>query len=302
MPPLCGGLVELMKREGGVVKVAVVNFEPVIDGLKPNKRATLDKIKEFTVKAAQQGANIVVFPELALTSYSGFPPSMACELSEPVPGPSTSELQEVASQCSAYIAFGMIERAESKLYNSAVLVGPSGVLGVYRKVHLFKPVESWAEPGSSYPAVHTPWGLVGLGICRDNYCYPEVARIYGVMGARIHLNLTAFPRFPDVEDYVDFYMTMLGARSLENTMFIASANMVGVQGELSYFGHSMVVGPKPGKMNYEIYAGPLGEEEGVAVASIDLSWLRNVCMGLKDIFEDRRPDTYSLLVKREGYS
>ncbi|MEM2168621.1 MAG: carbon-nitrogen hydrolase family protein [Candidatus Bathyarchaeia archaeon] len=280
------------------LKIAVVNFEPIIDRLKPSKEGNLEKIKDYIVKAASQGVNMIVFPELALTSYSGFSPSMAREFAEPIPGPSTNEIQRLARYYNIYVAFGMIENAGLKLYNSAPFIGPSGILGVYRKVHLFKPLDSWAEPGDSYPMIHTPWGLVGVGICRDNYCYPEVARIYGVMGARVLLNLTAFPKFPDVEDYIDFYMTMLGARAIENTMFIASANMVGRQGELEYFGHSMVVGPKPGKMNYHVYAGPLGEEEGMAVATINLSWLNDLCIGLRGIFEDRKPDTYAPLIRR----
>lgn len=287
-----------MVNKQEILKISVVNFEPVIVGLKPNKEANLEKIKDYIVKAAHQGVNIIVFPELALTSYSGFSPSMARNLAEPIPGPSTNEIQELARHYNIYVAFGMIEEANSKLYNSAPLIGPSGVLGVYRKVHLFKPVDSWAEPGEYYPLIHTPWGPIGIGICRDNYCYPEVARVYRVMGARIHLNLTAFPKFPDVEDYVDFYMTMLGARALENAMFIASANMVGRQGELEYFGHSMVVGPKPGKMNYHVYAGPLGEEEGMATATIDLSWLNDLCIGLRGILEDRKPNTYIPLVRQ----
>lgn len=289
--------VESMYRRQDAVKIAVVNFEPVFKDKKPDKAATLRKIVTFTIKAVEQGANIVVFPELALTSYSGFPPDKAYELSEPIPGPSTETIQKIASQHNMYVAFGMIENANSKLYNAVPLVGPTGILGVYRKVHPAKFAETWATPGNSYPLIQTPWGPIGIGICYDNYCFPEVPRIYALKGARIHLNVTAFPQFPDAQDYWDFYATMLGARSIENNMFIASANMVGTQGEFRYFGKSMIIGPKPGKMGYHIYAGPLGAEEGIAAATLDLSSLDNLCMGVKTIFEDRRPETYTQLIK-----
>jgi predicted amidohydrolase len=280
-----------------IVGIAVVNFKSEADGLKPDKVATLKKIGLFTMEAAKQGANIIVFPELALTSYSGFPTGMAYQLSEPIPGPSTKTVQKIASKHSVYVAFGMIERDGSKLYNAVPFIGPTGVLGVYRKVHPAKFAESWVTPGDSYPLIQTPWGPIGIGICYDNYCFPEVPRIYALRGARIHLNVTAFPQFPDAKDYWDFYITTLGARSIENNMFIASANMVGKQGEFNYFGHSMIIGPKSGKISYHIYAGPLGSEEGIAMATLDLSLLKNLCMGVRTIFKDRRPETYTPLIK-----
>jgi predicted amidohydrolase len=286
-----------MNNINSLVTIAVVNFQPVLDGSRPNKVETLKKIERFTMEAVKRGANIVVFPELALTSYSGFPPEAAYELSEPIPGESTSIIQKIASQHRIYVAFGMIERVGSKLYNAVPFIGPTGILGVYRKVHPAKFAEKWVTPGDSYPLIQTPWGPIGIGICYDNYCFPEVPRIYALRGARIHLNVTAIPQFPDASDYLDFYVTMLGARSIENNLFIASANMVGRQGEFTYFGHSMIIGPKPGKMSYHIYAGPLGREEGIAIATLDLSWLNNLPMGVRTIFEDRRPETYIDLVK-----
>jgi len=280
-----------------VVKIAVINFQPVLEDSRPNKVATLRKMEHFIIEAVKSNADIVVFPELALTSYSGFPPDTAYELSEPIPGDSTSVIQKIASQYNIYVAFGMIERSGSKLYNSVPFIGPRGVLGVYRKVHPARFAEKWATPGDSYPLIQTPWGPIGIGICYDNYCFPEVPRIYAIKGARIHLNPTAIPQFKDADDTLDFYFTMLGARSVENNMFIASANFVGKQGDYDYFGHSMVIGPKPGKMNYHIYAGPLGIDEGVAIATIDLSSLKDLCLGVRTIFEDRRPETYTPLVK-----
>lgn len=281
-----------MKAYQNTVTIAVVNFAPVVG----DKAATLEKIKDFTIKAAHQGANIIVFPETALTSCSGFPPEEAPTLAETIPGPATDVIQKIAAQYNVYVCFGLIERKGDNLYNAAPVIGPTGVLGVYRKVHPFKPIEPWATPGSEYPLIETPWGPIGVGICYDDYCFPEVARIYAVRGARILLNPTAFPEFPDATDYRDFCKTTLGARAIDNHMFVASANLVGTEGLLTFFGYSAIFGPKPGQMNYHIYAGPCGTEEEVVMATLNLASLENLGVGTRTMFEDRHPETYLAIV------
>jgi len=278
------------------VTIAVVNFEPVIGPGGPDKAATLEKIKALTIKAANQGANIIVFPETALTSYTGFPPEQASALAETIPGPATDAIQKIAAQYNVYVCFGLIESRGNKLYNSAPIIGPTGVLSVYSKVHPFKPAEPWATPGSEYPLALTPWGPIGVGICYDDFCFPEVARIYAVKGARILLHPTAFPEFADATDYRDFWLTALGARAIDNHLFVAGANLVGIEGPLTFFGYSNILGPKPGQMNYHIYAGPLGTKEEMVMATLNLASLENLGIGTKTVFEDRRPSTYLALV------
>lgn len=278
------------------VTIACVNFETVLG----DKVATLEKIKSFTVEAAKQGANVIVFPETALTGYSGFLPEEAPALAETIPGPATTAIQKIAAQYNVYVCFGLIEKKGKSFYNAAPVVCSSGVLGVYRKIHLSKPLEPWAAPGSKYPLIQTPWGPVGVGICYDDYCFPEVPRIYAIRGARLLLHPTAFPEFPDAADHRDFYKTMLGARAIENNMFIASANLVGKQGSLTFFGYSAIFGPKPGQMNYHIYAGPAGTKEEIVVASLDLASLEKLGIGVKTILQDRRPETYLSIVSGVG--
>lgn len=280
------------------VTAACINFEPVVG----NKAATLDKIKDFIIRAANQGANIILFPETALTTCSGFPPEEAPAFAETIPGPATDAIEKMAAQYSAYVCFGLIERKGDNLYNAAPVIGPKGVLGVYRKVHPFKPMEPWATPGSEYPLIETPWGPIGVGTCYDNYCFPEVSRIYAVRGARILLHPTAFPEFPDAKDYRDFYKSTLGVRAIDNHMFVVSANLCGTwydysAGEpVTCFGYSAIFGPKPGQQNYHIYAGPCGIKEEIVIATLDLASLKNLVMGTRTMFEDRRPETYFPLV------
>ncbi|MFC1979462.1 carbon-nitrogen hydrolase family protein [Chloroflexota bacterium] len=284
-----------MKTYEDKVTVACVNFAPILG----DKSATLEKIKQFTIQASDRGANIIIFPETALTGYI-FPLEMISSLAETVPGPSTEEMAKLCTQHGVYVVFGLAERDKEDpevVYNSVAMVGPTGVLGAYQKVHTAGPELLWSQKGKNYPVFETRYGPVGIGVCYDSYCFPEVARSYAVQGVRLFLNATAFFAFPDVpaKDYVDFYLTTLGARVIENHMFIASADLVGAEGELTFIGASAILGPKPGCMNYHIYAGPAGTEEGIVIATLDLASLKDSPLCLSSIIQDRLPETYSYL-------
>lgn len=273
-----------------MVTVATVNFSPV-DG---DKAATLDKIKAFTVRAAGMGANIIVFPEIALTGV--FPPDALAKLAEPIPGPSTLALAELTAKLKVYVVFGLVEKAGETFYNSVAVVGPEGVMGAHRKVHPIEFLEPWAAKGKTFQLFETPYGPFGIGICYSTYCFPEVARSYAVRGARLFLNPTAFPNFPDCEDYRDFYRTMLKARAAENSMFVASANIVGKSGGVPFFGYSSIIGPKPGHMNAVIFAGPAGETaEEIVLASLNLTSPDHLPQAVNTILRDRNPEVYGHL-------
>ena len=284
------------KSSQDIVKVACVNFESIAD----DKAANLDKIKAITVKAAEQGVNIILFPEMALTSFGAVSPERAPSLAETVPGPATDVIQKVTAQYGIYVCFGLIEREGGKLFNSAAFIGPKGVMGSYRKIHTLgadpwqkeESRERWAARGDKYPLFETPWGPVGVSICYDTYCFPEVARTYAVKGARLLLHATFQPEFPNAAGCVDFYNTMLGARAIENNVFIASANSWGKQGLIQSIGRSSIFGPKPGQMNYHIYAGPAANKNEIVMAELDLASLKNLPVGIKSILKDRRPETY----------
>ncbi len=274
-----------------MVSVACVNFTP----LTGDKTATLEKIKDFTVKAAKRGANIIVFPELALV---GIPtPDQAPKVAETIPGPSTDEIAKLTRKHNVYVIFGMIEQKGDTLYNAAVVVGPKGVLGAHHKVHPIEFMEPWAAKGKEFNIFETPYGPIGIGICYSTYCFPETARAYAVKGVRLFLNPTAFPEFPDCDDFREFYMTTLGCRAIENSMFIASSNMVGLVSGVPFFGYSGIFGPKPGKMSYHVFAGPASEKkEEIVNASLNLRNREFLPSAVATILEDRNPEVYKDLV------
>ena len=294
-----------MKEIIDIVTVACVNFAPVPS----DKVATLKKMESIIRQASHDGANIIVFPETALTGYV-FPLEALAEIGETVPGPSTERLQALAAQLGVYAVYGLVERDKSKpstYYNSAAIVGPSRTLGSYRKVHVGADTElAWCTKGDSFPLFETTYGPVGIGICYDNYCYPEVARAYALRGARLLLNPTAFNIFDDTtkEDLLAYYDTTLGARCIENKLFLASANLVGCEAGVEFCGRSAIFGPRSGCSHYHIWGGPAGEEEEVVIATLDLSIRENLPTPTQNIFRDRRPDTYSQLceIQRENSS
>ena len=234
-----------------IVTVAAINWK----GVWGNKAANLEKIKTKVCEAARLGANMVCFPELALSGYEcgeqarrdQRPCSMHIEMAETIPGPSTNEIAKLAKELDVYIIFGMPEKEDKDAvsrYNSAAIIGPEGIIGSYRKLHLAPPPK-WTEffcfkSGNELPIFETKYGLVGIQICADFWVYPELCRILSLKGARIIFNLTGSSVGPGKSDM----MTHLTAtRGKENIAYVVSVNHVGKERTLSYFGRSSIAGP-----------------------------------------------------------
>lgn len=116
-------------------QIAVAQMDCTLGDVKAN----LAKIAAMTADAKKQGANLVIFPELATTGY--FISDRIAELGEPIPGPTTKALTNIAKQHEIWLITGMAEAAEGKYFNTSVLISPDGPVGAYRKVHLFDAVE-----------------------------------------------------------------------------------------------------------------------------------------------------------------
>ncbi len=262
------------------VSVACVNFCPAWG----DKAANLSKIKATSKQAADQGNDIIVFPELALSGYecenstvgSGKSCSMHAELAETVPGPATEDIQKLAGELDVYIIFGMPEKDcanPEKTYISTVIAGPDGLLGVYRKLHL-APLPRFTEslcfsPGNAVPVWETRYGIIGILICYDFYFYPELARIMALKGADLLINTSASSSGPG-KPY--FIVQQTGSRATENCVYAASANLVGQERANSYYGHSVIAGPLTPRPAYIFAEG--GETEEIVSATLSLKRLR----------------------------
>ncbi|MGI9293852.1 MAG: carbon-nitrogen hydrolase family protein [Pseudomonadales bacterium] len=214
-----------------------------------DKRANLDKIKGLIREAASRGIDIVAFPELALSGYeSNEDCTLHQDLAETIPGPATEEIQVLATELDIYVILGMPERDTTNpdlCYISCALIGPEGLVGRYRKLHLgpppiFAETLSFNAVGDEVPVFDTRFGPIGIQICGDFWSFPELSRIQMMKGARIIFNCTASPDAPNKPYYL---VQQTGARATENLVYTASANMVGIERTVSFYGTSTIAGP-----------------------------------------------------------
>lgn len=262
-----------------VVSLACINFHTHWG----DKSANLRKMQDITVEAAKQGNNIIVFPELALSGYecsedvggSHKSCSMHRDLAETIPGPSTREIAGLAKELDVYVIFGMPEQGKSDSdirYISSVIIGPEGIIGTYRKLHL-APAPRFTEwmcftSGSGIPVWETRYGPIGVVICYDFYYFPEISRIMALKGARLLINMTASGAGPG-KPY--FIVQQTGSRATENTAYAASANLVGRERTRIYYGHSVIAGPLVPRPAYIFAEG--GDTEEIVSATLNFQRL-----------------------------
>lgn len=275
------------------VTLGAANFASIAG----DKAATLEKIEATVREAASQGVDIVAFPEEALVGVG------ACEvcrtgaehcdyhhaLAETVPGPSTERLAELARELGIYIVCGLVERDPEdpeRLYNAAAMVGPEGVQGTYRKLHLGS--LPWVsegvtfEPGNAIPVFETRFGPVGVIICYDFWFNPELTRLMALKGARVLINCCATFSGPGKRDYM---VQTTATRAQENLCYAMSANHVGGQGgagsyaagrldegrAADFLGHSTIAGPAFPRFSH-VYA-EAGDTEELVTATLSFEKL-----------------------------
>lgn len=261
------------------MRVGFYQFNPVFGEVKRN----LD-----TVASRLQGieCDLMVLPELFATGYQFLSKDEVEALAEPVPdGPTTTRLCELAKEGRMYVVAGLAERAWEHYYNSAVLVGPKGFIGVYRKAHLFFEETLFFMPGDTGFLV---WDIglakVGILVCFD-WFYPEAARTLALRGADIlcHPANLVLPYCPDA----------MVTRCLENRVFSVTANRIGTEARgqknpLTYIGNSEIV-DQGGKI---LYRAP-GDQEDLRVLDIDPKKARSKSLNqYNDLFRDRQTGLY----------
>ncbi len=253
-----------------------------------DKKANLQKIKEYMKKAKEQNAELVVFPELSLTGYTVR--DEIYELAEKIPGQSTSLIEKLAKEIGIYIIFGMpelSEKTEATLYNSAVLIGPEGFIGKYRKMYL--PTHSVFEekryfrPGYDAGAFETELGKIGLIICYDIF-FPEVSRLMRLEGAKLIVCISASPAVRRT-----YFETLTTARAIENTTFLAYVNLVGVEDGLQFWGGSRLISP-----NGTLIAKAKYDEEDIIAGEVNYADIRPV-ETFVPVLRDLRPEIFEQL-------
>jgi predicted amidohydrolase len=262
------------------MNVAMVQFAPVFGAVEENLRAVEEA-------CAGLSADLVVLPELCTTGYQFQGRKELLELAEPADGQSMQRLSGLAASCGGHLVAGFAEKESDQVFNSAALVGPDGVVGVFRKVHLFSEEKRLFEPGDrGFPVFRAGGVPVGIMVCFD-WIFPESARSLALGGAWI----IAHP----ANLVLPFCQDALITRALENRVFIMSCNRTGeeerVAGQKYQFtGRSRIVGPD-GKV---LADGP-ANVPAIITAEFDPSLASDKKVtNLNHIIRDRRTDQYRL--------
>lgn len=296
---------DVMENKNDIITVAAVNFKTATG----NKESNLSRIKGFTKAAAKAGADLILFPEMCLMGYDYYiDDKITLEekiaATETIQGPSCMEIAAVTKEFGVYVVFGAAEKMQGSdaLYNSAIAIGPEGVIGAYQKMHPFETESIWCKKGDTPFMFDTEWGPISVGICFDTYQFPELMRHYVSKGSRLYLNPTAvieeIPKECSRQAFINYYAPTLEYGVLCNTIFIASANLTGFD-DVNYFGGgSCVIGPKINaffETDVAYYAGNKDNvQEGIYSAAIDLS-LATRPLFVNSKFTnvpDYRPDIY----------
>ena len=273
-----------------IVKIAGVQMEPRLGDTAGN----LARCVEMLGVAAAQGAQLVIFPEAALSGYMFGSLEEAVSSAETIPGPSSERIAERCRELGVYTVFGLLEKDGDTCYNAAAFVGPDGLIGRYRKLHLpYVGVDRFVERGDRPPRVHdTELGRIGLSICYD-LDFPEQARILTLLGAEVIVNIS---NWPEGVEFAPQYLAH--ARARENMVYVAAVNRVGEERGVRFIGRSKLIDhrgmPLAEGLPYEedivyvaISPSRAGEKHQVIIpGELEI-----------DLLRDRRPELYGLLTQ-----
>ncbi|MDR2983747.1 MAG: carbon-nitrogen hydrolase [Nocardiopsaceae bacterium] len=251
---------------------------------------------EAVTRAAGMGAMIVVLPELTPSGYIFRDVAEARSLSERPDGPTAAQWHDLAARHDLVIVGGFSELgADDLLYNSAMLVDPSGVRAVYRKAHLWDAEADFFTPGSEPPpVVKTSYGAISMLICYDVE-FPEWVRLPALAGAELLAVPTNWPAEPVPTGERSILSANVQVQAFANRMFIAAACRCGAERGVEWTGGSVIAGhdgyPLAGPASTASPAGTAQPE--LLIADCDLTLARNKATGPRnDAHADRRPAIY----------
>jgi predicted amidohydrolase len=271
-------------------KIAGVQMDIRLADVNLNVSRICEKLRETTAA----GAKLTVFPECAISGYCFSSLEEARPSAQTVPGPATDQISEVCRELGTYCVFGMLELDGDRMFNAAVLVGPEGLIGSYRKAHLpFLGIDMFTTFGDRPFAVQSAGPIqIGMNICYDA-SFPEIARTLAILGADLIVLPTNWP--PGAENTAAH---VINSRAIENGVYYIAVNRVGNERGFPFIGRSKIVDPS-GKTLAESHT--LGEDILYAEINPELARNKHVIRvpGKHEIdrLADRRPELYGALVE-----
>ena len=278
-------------------RIAIAQLSGPPDDAASNRIRSLAALHE----AFERGADVVVLPELIVPGYS-WDADVLASTAEPLDGDTVTAWTDAARAAGAYVAGGFAERDGPRIYNSAVLVGPDGLVLHYRKLHLFAGEKAVFAPGDrGLPVARTPLGILGLCVCYD-LRFVETLRVLALRGAELVCVPTAWvPGFDaerwDSDGFCPQARSALVQANLDQ-VFVACASQAGRIGPFEFLGSSIVADARG-----HCVAGPLpGDRDVTVLTEIDLGDARAAHDRGGDVrpLSDRRTDVYSLSVGGES--
>lgn len=262
-------------------KAAAIQFEPTLF----EKDANIDALLQLVESAAIAGAKLITTPEMATTGYCWYDRDEITPYVEPVPGVTTERFAALARRYDCYIVVGMpeIETATRLYYNSAVLVGPDGIIGTHRKTHSYISEPKWAAAGDlGHRVFETPVGRIAMLICMDIH-FVETARLAGLGGADVicHISNWLAERTP-----APYWIN----RAFENSCYLMESNRWGLERGVQFSGGSCVIAPDASIL------AVVDNGNGIAEAVIDPALARERKVWGEPIMEQRRPELYTELM------
>jgi len=274
-----------------VVRVAAIQLDVKLG----DKAGNLEKIQSYAREAADQDADLVVFPECAVTGYVMESREEAMEYAEPADGPVAQAAAELSRELGIHLVYGYLERDGDAVYNALALFGPEKRLCGYRKIHLpYVGADRFVDPGNRpFEVIDTPCGRLGLHICYDG-AFPESGRIMTLQGADLLLLPTNWPAGAE-----PFAKYCVNTRAWENTVHMLAADRVGTERSAQFIGLSRIVDCQGTTL-----AEADGESEVILYADLDMMAPRSKRTvrvdGTHHIdrIADRRPDFYGRITDR----
>lgn len=262
--------------------VAAIQYEPKLFKRERNVADLLNLSEE----AARNGAKIIVMPELATTGICFYDREEAASSVEEIPGRTTEAFGQLAKQYGCYLAYGEaeVDPATGAYYNSSVFIGPNGLVGSYRKTHLFLSEPKWAKAGDlGIPVWDTEYGRIGMIICHDA-AFPETSRVVALQDA----DVMCFPTNWLERSPSAYWFT----RAFDNGIYWIAANRYGRERGTQFSGNSCIISPSGELLSY------LDIGNGIVYASVDLTQAREKGFPGEvtlSKFTQRRPDVYKAI-------
>ena len=264
------------------IRIAAVIF----NAPRNRTRENLDRMDGWVAAARKEGATIVCFPELNITGY-GVDQGIR-DSAEPLPAGTGERLCALAERHQMVILAGLAEKEEAgKIFASHLVVTPTGILGIYRKLHIAPPEKTTFDAGKNIAVFDAVGIRFGIQLCYDAH-FPELSTRLALAGADVIFIPHASPRGTPAEKR-DSWLRHLPARAFDNGFFVVACNQAGANGAgLNFPGVAVVIGP-----DGRLVTTDIGGRESLLVADLDAGLLAAVrSHPMRYFLPHRRPDIY----------